>query len=484
MGVTKRKKAEQGNGSSPKQVVANSSKRKKAKQGNKQAVVKLLPSEESSPTVDMSPTSEPAFGSFSAKDYAFAVFGEAVSCEDLTADPEQPRKHGVKAKDPADSMAWENGCQRVNQTLALFNIEADICRKRLKPTNFDHMINPPTKTAERTVRFFCTKCMKREIASLVAVGVFKTKEKGQNYLKMNFLFPHNSNCNSDKQHTVQPSYTVVDFDFKTVIGSTYDDVLPEVCKQEVGSKKLIGTLIDFDKKRHDTDDRRYFPLPYQQASSMDHEHCMTRLLLHLSVTLNLVEESVTEFFDMDAVESDINNTANCHRQWTHYPVRVNAGAHLFLSEISLLFGGHNLKKNGPVQHQRCHVHAKGLEGISALDGKSKPGSLILPLEDFRSIFIGSGLVTLLKGQYIFFNGDVPHRGYTYNELSWHPAIHLHLDTRHHKRKAEVVMFTDDMEQEAMEQLRFHSNGVRGIMAKALAKGWKECLALGNKMGTK
>jgi hypothetical protein len=467
MTVTKPTKAKQDKGSSPKQAVSKSCKQKKAKQGNKQARAKLLPSAESSPTADMSLTSEPAFGSFSAKDYAVAVFGEAESCEVLTADPEQSR-----------SMTWESGCQRVKQTLALYNIQADICRSRFKPTHvLEHccrMINPPKKFEGRAVRFFCTKCMERKIASLVAVGVFRLTKEKQEYLEMKFLFPHNSNCCSDKQHAVQPSYTVVDFDFKTVIGSTYDDVLREVCKQEVGSKKLMGSLINFDVKRHNTDDRRYFPLPYQQVSSMDHKHCMTRLLLHLSVKLNFVEESVTALFDMDA--------ANCDRQWTNYPVRVNADAHLFLSEISLLFGGHNLKKNGPAQHQRCHVDVDGLKGISALEGKTKPGSLILPLQDFRSIFIGSGLLTLSKGQYIYFKGDVVHRGCTYDELSWHPAIHLHLDTRHHKRKGGVVEFTDEKEMEAMDQLRFNWNAISRIMADATANGWTNCLALAEKLG--
>jgi hypothetical protein len=465
MTVTKPTIAKQDKGSSPKQAVSKSCKQKKAKQGNKQAKAKLLPSAESSPTADMSLTSEPAFGSLSAKDYAVAVFGEAESCEVLTADPEQSR-----------SMTWDSGCQRVKQTLALYNIQADICRSRFEPTH-DYccrMINPPKKSEGRAVRFFCTKCMERKIASLVAVGYYRLTKEKQEYVEMKFLFPHNSNCCSDKQHAVQPSYTVVDFDFKTVIGSTYDDVLREVCKQEVGSKKLMGSLINFDVKRHNTDDRRYFPLPYQQVSSMDHKHCMTRLLLHLSVTLNFVEESVTELFDMDA--------ANCDRQWTNYPVRVNADAHLFLSEISLLFGGHNLKKNGPAQHQRCHVDVDGLKGISALEGKTKPGSLILPLQDFRSIFIGSGLLTLSKGQYIYFKGDVVHRGCTYDELSWHPAIHLHLDTRHHKRKGGVVEFTDEKEMEAMDQLRFHWNAISSIITEATANGWTNCLASAEKLG--
>jgi hypothetical protein len=96
---------------------------------------------------------------------------------------------------------------------------------------------------------------------------------------------------------------------------------------------------------------------------------------------------------------------------------------------------------------------------------------------------GSGLIKLLKGQYIFFNGDVAHRGCTYNELSWHPAIHLHLDTRHHRRKAGVVEFTDDKEDEAMERLRYHLDCVQRIMAEAFANGWKKVLALGNKTCT-
>jgi hypothetical protein len=110
--------------------------------------------------------------------------------------------------------------------------------------------------------------------------------------------------------------------------------------------------------------------------------------------------------------------------------------------------------------------------IHHFHGNSKPGSLNPPLMNSRSNYIGSPnsygwkVITLLKGQYIFFDGDVAHGGCTYNEASWHAAIHLHVDTIHNERTTGIVAFAN--EQEATNLLRSQWNSLVKTMAAAHA----------------
>jgi hypothetical protein len=84
---------------------------------------------------------------------------------------------------------------------------------------------------------------------------------------------------------------------------------------------------------------------------------------------------------------------------------------------------------------------------------------------------------LMKGQYIVFQGRQPHGGCTYHEESWHAAIHLHVDSRHHVRiKGKVELA--DTEYHATERLRCEFEKFAQSMATARANGWEDCFQFG------
>lgn len=407
-----------------------------------------------------------------------------MSGTSIPTDQKQPNTCGRKAKDAVGKEQWKNACQRVTNILELYNMEAAICHQPFFATDLKYNIYAPVKEVRRACRFFCTKCSKEGKAALVAAGVFMTGEDG-NYLQMKHLFPHNSNCESEKQTVPRSPYTVVKFDFETVIGNTYAAALDEIGKQGVQKKKLMGSIITLEDPNHDSDDRSYFPLPRtKDHHSMAHKHCMIRLFLHISVSLNLVDETAAQLFDWAKVREHIDSAKN--NPWVTYPVKENVEAHLFLAEISLLFGGHNLKKEGQAQHQRCHRDVNGLEENGALAVRSKPGSVMLPLMDCRSIYMGypesadCTEMTIKVGEYIFFEGDQPHGGYTYEEPSWHAAIHLHIDTSYHQRRAGIVELAGP-EEAARKRLLSLINECTEIMSTAHAKGWNECLTAGKNL---
>jgi hypothetical protein len=100
-----------------------------------------------------------------------------------------------------------------------------------------------------------------------------------------------------------------------------------------------------------------------------------------------------------------------------------------------------LSKDKDPVHQVCHTdHSeepnKLLAENLALVGKTMPGTLIVPLEDWRSIYFTfpTNITKIMLGRYQYFPGNCPHGGMT-NHISegWHPALHLHLDSRFHPR---------------------------------------------------
>jgi hypothetical protein len=158
---------------------------------------------------------------------------------------------------------------------------------------------------------------------------------------------------------------------------------------------------------------------------------------------------------------------------------VNEAAHLFISDTSLLFGGHNLNDKGPLQDQRCHTDVDGLDDVVFHQGRSKPGSIIVPLEDFRSIYVGIPfspdykIITIPKGKYFFFQGDVAHGGKTVpkNEKSWHTAVHLHIDTKYHARTKDLVEFANH-EDLASQQASSYLRSFQEIYSTALESRWE------------
>jgi hypothetical protein len=66
-----------------------------------------------------------------------------------------------------------------------------------------------------------------------------------------------------------------------------------------------------------------------------------------------------------------------------------------------------------------------------------PGTIILPVDDYREIYFlnPKHKERVWKGSYIYFAGNVPHGGVTYDldDKAWHPSVHVHLDSSLIKR---------------------------------------------------
>jgi hypothetical protein len=173
--------------------------------------------------------SKASFLPFTPKKYAFAVFGESVSGEQVGSGPFVPS--GVKPKDKVGNEQWTNAMNKIISTLKLYNMEVQPVRKEFHASNLNLSICRPSKRAS----FFCSKCIVKGEAILVAAGVFVAGDGG-NVIKMDALFPHNSNCQSVEPQPPPSLYTVVDLDFGTVIGDTYSAATDEIDKQPVPTK--------------------------------------------------------------------------------------------------------------------------------------------------------------------------------------------------------------------------------------------------------
>jgi len=100
----------------------------------------------------------------------------------------------------------------------------------------------------------------------------------------------------------------------------------------------------------------------------------------------------------------------------------------------------------PTLYQKDGIHWVSVSQNGKLFGKLKPGTVIIPLHDFRTIYLGNGKkrVDIHVGQYLYFAGDVDHGGWTYDlppkgqNATWHPSLHMYLESEHHmKAKASI-----------------------------------------------
>jgi hypothetical protein len=373
----------------------------------------------------------------------------------------------------------------VVRTLAKYNIEAScsgqtwIALNKIKVTQFDY-------GSSKEVRFVCAKCKNRGVLSLIAVGKCSSPGEGSSpgeahrvaSIEILHLFPHNKDCaaaissspgegsspgeahrvasieilhlfphNKDCAAAIKPPLfelvkeRQVEFDFHEVIGDTYRGPLLEINKLKVGDK-LVGQHINFGTGDYKYDDRMVQPLPWSlsEGDEKRHKWCMIRLLFHFSIFFNIVDETASQTFDDEAVAnaSALRRTTN----WCGYPSKHNPEAHLFIDDPSLIYGGHNMLDGdaAPV-HQVCHTdHAEEPNNLladdPALAGKTMPGTIIVPLEDWRSIYFGNPDNTkhVPLGGYMYFPGNADHGGMTVPPSEgWHPALHLHLDSSRHPR---------------------------------------------------
>lgn len=167
-----------------------------------------------------------------------------------------------------------------------------------------------------------------------------------------------------------------------------------------------------------------------------HTDCMLRLLLWFGVHFQCMDEIYTTPLSDASFNENDNNTA-----------------HLSLDNFALLFGGHQATdaKEDPIHQMPHQDFSKATTGSGdvvsisenqLLNNLQHPGSFIIPLSKERQVKIaGSGIVTVSRGEFLFFRGDVTHCGVTIplgmDPFTWNACFHCLLCSLHHPSTLDI-----------------------------------------------
>jgi hypothetical protein len=238
---------------------------------------------------------------------------------------------------------------------------------------------------------------------------------------MERVFHHDRDCWKTRlQKLPSTEFQVFDFNYDEAIGTTCDAVAKDLQTISFHDKETPmppGHHIDFGHEDCNFDDRACECLPsprHSDVSTVDHRRSMVRTDFMMACDLNMAEEAAHQVVDMEKIIGS-GKLELC-------PAKVNPKRHLSFCELSLLFGGHCMlpkRGNGKIFiDQIAHKDGETKEGLTRqqvkLKDKHKPGSFIIPLDDFRTMFVCTPLllVTAKRGQCLWFHGALPHGGRT------------------------------------------------------------------------
>jgi hypothetical protein len=365
-----------------------------------------------------------------------------------------------------DNSAYKAAAEEfIHMMYCSYGLDVEFCNQK---TVFDRgygkqpleLIDKPA--GKKVFRFHCKKCriMKNHF-SLIAWGNCVQNSEGHRGIKIQKMFFHDILCchqlnqhNLPEGHHPNPIQRIVEIDYDNVFGESYDCLWKKLEEYDASKKEHNeppGEHINLGKPNlPKTDNRTYQILPcpnkYPGLSHEVHKGCMIRLLYHMAASLSISDEVAPYIYDLDgSLDKDgkFNGNKGCRD-------KRNPNCHLYFSEVSLLFGGHHLrteKWGDELAHQLCHMDGETGEGTTInenpdLFGRTKPGSFILPIKNYRSLYMWcvQNVIWVLRGQYVFFSGNVAHGGTTRKMIlgsedgrEWHAALHGHLDSIYHGR---------------------------------------------------
>jgi hypothetical protein len=310
----------------------------------------------------------------------------------------------------------------------------------------------------RSVKFYCQRCKEREHRRCSLIGLAQILDSdGKFGLKMTHIYFHNHDCcNAEPTKGLQAESSrleLVPFDFETIIGDIYSNTIRKLDsitpKTPFEADDLPGNHINFEFDGYEEiDDRHYadFSAENVPVEVSQHRKVLVRIMYHLAAHFNIAKEVCPYQVDYLAtvLNAESNKAAGLIWDTTH---TASADSHLFLTESSLLYGGHDMRtqeekdnSEEPI-HQMTHQDGQYAKHPFSdnykLNGKFTPGTVLIPLKDSRTIYVlqPSNKVMCKKGCYLYFQGDLDHGGMTYavEDKEWYPAIHVHLDSKHHQR---------------------------------------------------
>lgn len=272
---------------------------------------------------------------------------------------------------------------------------------------------------------------------------------------------------------IQKKFVPDDGKFYSIMGQTFDKFVTKLqaYQDPFYEGPPPGTAIDNGAAgAYDLDDRTYVYVPTEAKSEYHEELPFMELLYFLMRTTALFIQG----------ENFVHQFTAHHSCRCYPPVPEKMpDPHIFISAPAVIFGGHNIdntasakkerreqllkklhrkiekkQKERKTHHQICHADFCQIlidgEWISCSDNPQLqhifvPGSLILALDDYREIYVGSAdnIVHIKKGEYYFFQGDTPHGGLTWRYdpttkevVKWHPSLHLYVESIYHRRDME------------------------------------------------
>lgn len=356
----------------------------------------------------------------------------------------------------------------------------------------------------RSFKLYCSRCFNNETEETLCLCVVaecthhrhnETRVIGERQVKgytasltVNKIFPHNRDCAVEE--CFRPSY-IVDreaatgsgsgvlkgkFPLRAIFEGVYDPLIKKMNDEHKNPEHpppglRIQNYCKVGNEDYLYDIRNYEYLPHSSEfySSVlkpnAHLRAMRRAALWTANMFNAADDFASfqhETHKLAAGKGD--------RYLPTFPmVQGRREPSHFLSDAIILYNGYEKRNQQPtlaartrsrtpndVVHQPWHYDIAPLQSRTEgeihvsnnpkLQGRLKPGAIIIPLHDKRDLGIIVDKmptdVTISKGEFMYVAGDTVHQGKTtplpigpdsHKSANWHACLHIYLETKLHPR---------------------------------------------------
>ena len=330
----------------------------------------------------------------------------------------------------------------------------------------------------RYVVFYCRRCADPEAGFCVpvargrfALGTPQEEDVSTCLLLIESVFFHNQSCKAPASNQACQGLDGYGYDLvppppenghklsklNELLSRAYGPWIESINQLQPDAADLPGEPINFGLPEHlCRDNRRQVPLDKPETfppgvNLQYHTHYASWILYNLIARYNLTEQ-----WTMYRPRTSENKIDNDRWETTKVMSPPNGPTvHMYMNGINLLFGGHQLQRDGrtlqapgeePDLHQMGHRDI--FSPIFEPDPKSKPDSLLakhspllrglhapmtvnVGLETFRSIWVNtiSNVVSVKKHAILVNSADTVHGGMNWNlkdpsKADWRPSLHL------------------------------------------------------------
>ena len=398
---------------------------------------------------------------------------------------------------------------------------------------------PPLTGHRRNVRngegslmacYYCKRCLdlrgfesgspQRVKLALVVVGRIRkvnteTSKKAQATLTVEKLFPHDRQCLEGNTDITPTSFLdrtrlgsgalLVDFPMKEIVAKTMARMVERFKANPPSTRGVpVGKQIFPDSveggmqkgEKYMFDHRFYMPLPSEEEfvrkvlSPTDFRMMMIATWYWIAGKFSLSKQ----MYELQLRKFSVGAGNHLYPTWPCLDEEL-IEPHLFLSDVSALWGGHQKGNHATPVDQVFHVdipevmrrnlETSDLERYTVtsnpeLHGRMRPGSCMVPLMDFRDLCTVREAQKIVDRvsteQMLFFSGDYCHGGKTYprTDTSHHLCLHFYLASAfHEKRDEKIGLATEANALHAQEHARYLNGTEIDDMMETLKEAQKK-----------